>query len=343
MRDSIVPRFARRISAMRAGALDFESIAGEMPQHSLGHLAASRVVRADEQHFLHRVSAYSHRKRNVAASPPASCAPRKGITSAMRIPVKVLVNARASVTAGFANDVEEVNQYAAAMYAATTIGTTFGRLPVAVHDRDEPERRNDFTPHLRSSGPVARGSLKDVEAEHQMGGDDAGDSADELRDDARKKLCARRSALDHGCDRHDGIEVRARDRSEREDERDERRRGRGAVGEEREGSGTAGETLAHDSRSDDRAEQQCGPDRLGDKNAFHDVYDTRHSRDLHTHAVEVHGDAPIPFCRPPSTVGRCGLALSGRRKRSLRLDRLGSARKNARRSVRWRRRGMDAV
>ena len=35
--------------------------------------------------------------------------------SARRIPAKVPVIARASVTAGFANDVEAVNQYAAVM------------------------------------------------------------------------------------------------------------------------------------------------------------------------------------------------------------------------------------
>jgi hypothetical protein len=35
----------------------------------------------------------------------------------------VFVNARAAVTAGFANEVEAVNQYAAVIYAATAKGT----------------------------------------------------------------------------------------------------------------------------------------------------------------------------------------------------------------------------
>lgn len=39
------------------------------------------------------------------------------------MPANVSVAARASVTAGFANDVEEVNQYAAVMYAPTAKGT----------------------------------------------------------------------------------------------------------------------------------------------------------------------------------------------------------------------------
>jgi hypothetical protein len=40
---------------------------------------------------------------------------RKAGTSSGRIPANVLLNDRAMVTAGFANDVEDVNQYAAVM------------------------------------------------------------------------------------------------------------------------------------------------------------------------------------------------------------------------------------
>src|SRR4051812_17521680 len=40
------------------------------------------------------------------------------------MPVKVSVSVRASVTAGFANEVDAVNQYAAVMYAPTANGTT---------------------------------------------------------------------------------------------------------------------------------------------------------------------------------------------------------------------------
>ena len=46
---------------------------------------------------------------------PASCAATKAGTSCGRMPVKVSVKARASVTAGLANEVEAVNQYAAVM------------------------------------------------------------------------------------------------------------------------------------------------------------------------------------------------------------------------------------
>jgi len=39
------------------------------------------------------------------------------------MPAKVFVAARATVTAGFAKEVEAVNQYAAVMYAPTAKGT----------------------------------------------------------------------------------------------------------------------------------------------------------------------------------------------------------------------------
>ena len=52
----------------------------------------------------------SHRNRSVAAAAPASCAPMNPGTSAGRMPANVSVSARATVTAGFANDVDAVNQ-----------------------------------------------------------------------------------------------------------------------------------------------------------------------------------------------------------------------------------------
>ena len=57
----------------------------------------------------------SQRKRNVAAIAPRSCAATNGGTSRGRIPANVSDRERAMVTAGFANEVEEVNQYAAVM------------------------------------------------------------------------------------------------------------------------------------------------------------------------------------------------------------------------------------
>lgn len=57
----------------------------------------------------------SQRKSIVAANAPNSCAKIKAGASFGRIPANVSETVRASVTAGFANDVEDVNQYAAVM------------------------------------------------------------------------------------------------------------------------------------------------------------------------------------------------------------------------------------
>src|ERR1700687_4329625 len=65
----------------------------------------------------------SQRNRNVAAIAPANCPATNVGTSTGRIPENVSESDRAIVTAGFANDVDEVNQYAAVMYAATANAT----------------------------------------------------------------------------------------------------------------------------------------------------------------------------------------------------------------------------
>ena len=61
--------------------------------------------------------------RFAATSAPNICATMKPVIPSGRIPAKVGVSDRASVTAGFANDVDAVNQYAAVIYAATVNGT----------------------------------------------------------------------------------------------------------------------------------------------------------------------------------------------------------------------------
>ena len=61
------------------------------------------------------LAAQSHWARIVASAAPANCATMKARTPAGAIPAKVFERARAKVTAGFANEVEAVNQYAAVM------------------------------------------------------------------------------------------------------------------------------------------------------------------------------------------------------------------------------------
>ena len=61
------------------------------------------------------------------------------------------------------------------------------------------------------------------------------------------------------------IEVRARDRAERQDQRDERRAGREGVREQRHRDVAAGEALAHDAGADDGRQQQRRTDGFGDE------------------------------------------------------------------------------
>ena len=57
----------------------------------------------------------SQRNRMIAAPAPANCAATKSGASTGRMPAKVSENDLAIVTAGFANEVDAVNQYAAVM------------------------------------------------------------------------------------------------------------------------------------------------------------------------------------------------------------------------------------
>src|SRR5687767_6181920 len=62
----------------------------------------------------------SGRAMTRAAMVPTSCAATNPPMSTGRMPANVWVSARASVTAGFANDVLAVNQYAAKIQHATS-------------------------------------------------------------------------------------------------------------------------------------------------------------------------------------------------------------------------------
>ncbi len=76
-------------------------------------------------HHLH--SENIHFPTKLAATLASNCVITNAPTSLGRIPAKVFVKLRASVTAGLANEVEAVNQYAATMYKAT-IAAMHGKL-----------------------------------------------------------------------------------------------------------------------------------------------------------------------------------------------------------------------
>jgi hypothetical protein len=56
------------------------------------------------------LTAQSHCAKTVASAAPANCATMKAMTPAGAMPAKVFEKARANVTAGFANEVDAVNQ-----------------------------------------------------------------------------------------------------------------------------------------------------------------------------------------------------------------------------------------
>src|SRR5579872_5985558 len=96
----------------------------------------------------------SQRNKSVAAAAPANCARTNPGASAGRIPANVSDAVRARVTAGLANEVEAVNQYAAVMYAPTANGMAVDLK------RAQPQitesRPNVATNSLKSCAPPLR-------------------------------------------------------------------------------------------------------------------------------------------------------------------------------------------
>lgn len=109
-------RLGTNLRRLDTGAFDLKSIAGYVTQNSFSHLAAGGVSGAENQNAFfvaHDFFGTSQLNTNAAKTAPSICAAMKAGTSDRRMPVNVSVNERARVTAGFANDVDEVNQHAA--------------------------------------------------------------------------------------------------------------------------------------------------------------------------------------------------------------------------------------
>jgi hypothetical protein len=184
--------------------------------------------------------------------------------SAGRIPANVSDAERASVTAGLANDVEAVNQYAAVMYEATAMGTA--------------DERSRAQPQITASSPnVATNSLNAWASperacldakntgglEHQMGRGDTGERANDLSTDVQRNLVPRQPALRRVGERDGRIEMRARDGTERENQSDQRRTRGDGIGKEGDGDVAARQPFAHDPGADDRCQQETRADGLG--------------------------------------------------------------------------------
>src|SRR5215467_6910188 len=123
-------RLMSESTVSRAGRLPWMSLKSAM--RITVHLLCPAVRRSDSWGTTTRSATSgnegtSQRNRIVAAAAPTAWLTKNAGTSAGRIPANVSVAARAIVTAGFANDVDAVNQYAAVIYAATANATARGR------------------------------------------------------------------------------------------------------------------------------------------------------------------------------------------------------------------------
>ena len=114
-------RFRPNLSWRNSRACDFKMLVSQMAQQAFSHLASRGVAGAQYQNAFTVVHLFplANPKKAVAAKAPASWATMKAGASTGLMPANVSLADRANVTAGFANDVEAVNQYAAMMYAAT--------------------------------------------------------------------------------------------------------------------------------------------------------------------------------------------------------------------------------
>src|SRR5215510_3027884 len=77
---------------------------------SHGHRIEIDVLQASSPQSVGNGKGSSQRNTSVATAAPSSCARMNAATSSGRIPAKVLLAARASVTAGLAKEVDAVNQ-----------------------------------------------------------------------------------------------------------------------------------------------------------------------------------------------------------------------------------------
>src|SRR5260221_6014678 len=108
--------------------------------------------------------------------------------------------------------------------------------PPTLDERDQAETRGELAGPLPEAAALARGDFDDRQIEHEMRQPHADNRADDLR---------------------------ARDRREGEDERDQGAARRQRIGEEGEGEIAAGEPLRHDAGADNGGEQQRRADALG--------------------------------------------------------------------------------
>ena len=116
------------LAGLRAGRADLDGVAGQVGEPPGGHLRAAGVVDADEQDAgrpltgdlrggamtrgpaMRAAAGATGRPATTPSAPPTNCCAMKAATDAGAMPANVSREHAATVTAGFANDVELVNQ-----------------------------------------------------------------------------------------------------------------------------------------------------------------------------------------------------------------------------------------
>jgi hypothetical protein len=112
---------------------------------------------------------------------------------------------------------------------------------------------------------VLRGEEQRGLLEHDVRDGDADERARDLGEEVARHLTPRQAALARVREGHGGIEVRARDRTERQDQGYQPCARRDRVGQKRYRNVAARQLLAHDARTDDRREQERRAQSLGDE------------------------------------------------------------------------------
>jgi hypothetical protein len=151
------------------------------------------------------------------------------------MPAKVSEKMRPTVTAGLANDVELVNQYAAPMYAPTA-GAARTPRPVRASAKIRATRKvvaTTLRQQVTTAGPVL-GRDRRSHPEHQVRQNGTSHRPDHLRDRIRADLAQRDSvpgttSQEPVGQRDDRVEVRPRHRTEQQDQHGQAKKRRGAV------------------------------------------------------------------------------------------------------------------
>ena len=181
------------------------------------------------------------------------------------MPAKVSDRRAPSVTAGLANDVDAVNQYAPAMYAATANGAAAARPERTTPNTTSTARRSRRPRRGNVPAPAAlvRRERDGGDAEHEVGEHRAAAGAGDLRGDVRRQVAPRPPPERRVGGVTAGLRCAPETGAERQQDRDERAGRRERV-DEQPYAVVVGEALGRDARADDRGDEEKRAGELGE-------------------------------------------------------------------------------